>query len=324
MLWYRGIGLTEIVFIAGFLALYALYLVRVIRIAKTLRTPYSNVFAKLLFRTLYFALFIVAVMGPSFGGSKKEVKSMGKDIVICVDLSKSMDAFDVQPSRLEKVKFELKKVVSAFNSDRIGIVIFSSEAFMQCPLTYDQNALNLFIETMNTGLVPASGTDFGPPLKLALQKLEDDDKPGSTERSKSKVIILISDGEDFGEATKEVAQEIEKRDVKLFTLGVGTEKGGNIYNGNTLKTNRQGLIVLTKLNPDGLISLAKNTGGQYFEINESKNDISRLINTIDKIEGEMRDARFVDVTANKFFYFLLAAAFLFLLDILINIPTVRI
>jgi Ca-activated chloride channel family protein len=263
-------------------------------------------------------------MGPSFGGSKKEVKSMGKDIVICVDLSKSMDAFDVQPSRLEKVKFELKKVVSAFNSDRIGIVIFSSEAFMQCPLTYDQNALNLFIETMNTGLVPASGTDFGPPLKLALQKLEDDDKPGSTERSKSKVIILISDGEDFGEATKEVAQEIEKRDVKLFTLGVGTEKGGNIYNGNTLKTNRQGLIVLTKLNPDGLISLAKNTGGQYFEINESKNDISRLINTIDKIEGEMRDARFVDVTANKFFYFLLAAAFLFLLDILINIPTVRI
>lgn len=324
MLWYRGIGLTEIIFIAGFVVLYGFYLTRVIRIARTLRTPHSNVFAKLLFRTLYFALFIVAVLGPSFGGSKKEVKSMGKDIVICVDLSKSMDAFDIQPSRLEKVKFELKKVVAAFNSDRIGIIIFSSEAFMQCPLTYDQNALNLFIETMNTGLVPASGTDFGPPLKLALQKLEDDEKTGGAQRSKSKVIILISDGEDFGEATKEVTQEIEQRDIKLFTLGVGTEKGGNIYNGNTLKTNRQGLIVLTKLNPDGLISLANSTGGQYFEINESKNDISRLINTIDKIEGEMRDTRFVDVTANKYFYFLLAAAFLFLLDILINIPTVRI
>lgn len=325
MLWYRGIGLTEVIFFAGFILLYTLYLVRVIRIARTLRTPYSNVFAKLLFRTLYFALFIIAVLGPSFGGSKKEVKSMGKDIVICVDLSKSMDAFDIQPSRLEKVKFELKKVVSAFNSDRIGIVIFSSEAFMQCPLTYDQNALNLFIETMNTGLVPASGTDFGPPLKLALQKLNDDgDKGGGAERAKSKVIILISDGEDFGEATKEVTQEIEKQDIKLFTLGVGTEKGGNIYNGNTLKTNRQGLIVLTKLNPDGLISLANNTGGQYFEINESKNDISRLINTIGKIEGETRDTRFVDVTANKYFYFLLAAAFLFLLDILVNIPTIRI
>ena len=324
MLWYRGIGLTEIIFFAGFAVLYTFYLVRVIRIAKTLRTPYSNVFAKLIFRTLYFALFIVAVLGPSFGGSKKEVKSMGKDIVICVDLSKSMDAFDIQPSRLEKVKFELKKVVSAFNSDRIGIVIFSSEAFMQCPLTYDQNALNLFIETMNTGLVPASGTDFGPPLKLALSKLEEGSESGSKEQSKSKVIILISDGEDFGEDTKEVTQQIEKQDIKLFTLGVGTEKGGNIYNGNALKTNRQGLIVLTKLNPDGLISLANNTGGQYFEINDSKNDISRLINTIGKIEGEMRDTRFVDVTANKYFYFLLAGAFLFLLDVLINIPTIRI
>jgi Ca-activated chloride channel family protein len=323
VLWYRGISITEIIFFAGFVLLYAVYLVRVIRIAKTLRTPYSNVFVKLLFRTLYFGLFIIAVLGPSFGGSKKEVKSMGKDIVICVDLSKSMDAFDIQPSRLEKIKFELKKVVSAFNSDRIGIIIFSSEAFMQCPLTYDQNALNLFIETMNTGLVPASGTDFGPPLKLALQKLEDD-KAGGAGRTNSKVIILISDGEDFGEETKEVAQQIEKDDIKLFTLGVGTEKGGNIYNGNALKTNRQGLIVLTKLNPDALISLANNTGGQYFEINETKNDISRLINTIGKIEGEMRDTRFVDVTANKYFYFLLAAALLFLLDILINIPTVRI
>lgn len=324
MLWYREIGLTEIIFAVGFLVLYALYLVRVIRIARTLRTPYSNVFVKLLFRTLYFALFMVAVLGPSFGGSKKEVKSMGKDIVICVDLSKSMDAFDIQPSRLEKVKFELKKVVSAFNSDRLGIVIFSSEAFMQCPLTYDQNALNLFIETMNTGLVPASGTDFGPPLRMALQKLEEDEKRGGSTESKSKVIILISDGEDFGEETKDVAKEIEKKNIKLFTLGVGTEKGGNIYNGNTLKTNRQGLIVLTKLNPDALVALANDTGGQYFEINESKNDISRLINTIDKIEGEMRDARFVDVTANKYFYFLVAASLLFLLDILINIPTIKI
>jgi Ca-activated chloride channel family protein len=249
---------------------------------------------------------------------------MGKDIIICVDLSKSMDAFDIQPSRLEKIKFELKKVVSAFNSDRIGLIIFSSEAFMQCPLTFDQNALNLFIETMNTGLVPASGTDFGPPLKLALQKLEEEGKTGGAARAKSKVIILISDGEDFGEETKDIDQQIEKEDIKLFTLGVGTEKGGNIYNGNTLKTNRQGLIVLTKLNPDALITLANNTGGQYFEINETKNDISRLINTIGKIEGEMRDTRFVDVTANKYFYFLLAATLLFLLDILINIPTVRI
>lgn len=311
------------IFIAGFVILYGFYLSRVIRIARRLRTPFANVFAKLALRTLYFALFIIAVLGPSFGGSKKEVKSVGKDIMICVDLSKSMDAFDIQPSRLEKIKFELKKVVAAFNSDRIGIIIFSSEAFMQCPLTYDQNALNLFIETMNTGLVPSSGTDFGPPLRMALQKLDEDKQEGRAD-AKSKVIVLISDGEDFGEDTGEITREIEKQNIRLYTLGVGTEKGGNIYSGNTLKTNQQGLIVLTKLNPDELIKLANTTGGQYFEINASRNDVSRLINTIGKIEGELRDARFVDVTANKYFYFLMAAALLFFLDIVINIRTVRI
>jgi Ca-activated chloride channel family protein len=146
-----------------------------------------------------------------------------------------MDAFDIQPTRLEKIKFEMKRLVDAFSSDRIGIIIFSSEAFMQCPLTYDQNALNLFIETMNSSLVPSSGTDFGPPLRMALQKLEDDEKTGPATQSKSKVIILISDGEDFGEETEEVSRDIENKDIKLFTLGVGTESGGNIYSAGDLK-----------------------------------------------------------------------------------------
>jgi len=323
VLWYRDFGITEIIFVAAFGILYAFYLARVIRIARQLNTPFTNAFIKVLFRTVYFALFIIAALGPSFGGSKREVKSVGKDIMICVDLSKSMDAFDVQPSRLEKVKFELKKVIQAFNSDRIGIIIFSSEAFMQCPLTYDQNALNLFIETMNSSLVPSSGTDFGPPLRMALKKLEENEG-STTDQAKSKVIILISDGEDFGEETDDVATEIENKNITLFTLGVGTEKGGNIYSGNSLKTNRQGLIVVTKLKPEALVSLANKTGGQYFEINESRNDVSRLINTIGKIEGELRDARFVDVTANKYFYFLAFASLLFILDIMINIPTIRI
>jgi Ca-activated chloride channel family protein len=320
--WYREFGLTEIIFISVFVLLYVLYIYRVVTIGKRLNTAYSTVFIKVFVRTVYFGLFIIALLGPSFGGSKKEVKSIGKDIMICVDLSKSMDAFDIQPTRLEKIKYEMKKLVTAFNSDRIGVVIFGSEAFMQCPLTYDQNALNLFIETMNTGLVPSSGTDFGPALRMALSKLEEEEnKPAQT---KSKVIILISDGEDFGEETNEMAKEIEDKDIKLYTLGVGTEKGGNIYAGSGLKKDREGNTVISKLNSRSLRSLASKTGGEYFEINETKNDVSRLINTISKVEGELREARFVDVTANKYFYFLAAAAVLLLLDLLINVKTVRI
>ena len=118
---------------------------------------------------------------------------------------------------------------------------------MQCPLTYDQNALNLFIETMNTGLVPSSGTDFGPPLRMAQQKMEDQTNSGSNEQ-KSKVVILISDGEDFGDETEEIAKEIADKDIKLFTLGIGTERGSQIYVGRSLKMGKDGTPVISKLN----------------------------------------------------------------------------
>jgi Ca-activated chloride channel family protein len=322
MITFRELGVSGYVAIALFIGLYALYIIRVIRIGRSLNTPFSSVFIKLALRTLFFALLIISFLGPSYGDSRREVKSVGKDIMICVDLSKSMDAFDVQPSRLEKVKFEMKRIVEAFSSDRIGIIIFSSEAFMQCPLTYDQNALNLFIETMNTGLVPATGTDFGPPLRMALNKL--DDQEGPSTQQKSKVIVLISDGEDFGEETSDIVKSIEDRDIKLFTLGIGTEAGSPIGTQRGYKTDKFGKTVVSKINPASLKSLASQTGGQYFEINDSRNEVSRLINTVNKIEGELRDARYVDVSANRYYLFLLGALVLLAFDILVNVKTVTI
>ncbi len=322
MTWFRDFGFFEAVLVLLFVGFYVAYIVKIVRIARTLHTPFGNVFYKLFLRSLVFALLLVAFLGPSFGDSRKEVKSVGKDIMICVDLSKSMDAFDIQPSRLEKIKFEMKRIVESFNSDRIGIIIFSSEAFMQSPLTYDQNALNLFIETMNTGLVPSSGTDFGPPLRMALAKLTDQEGPSS--QQKSKVIILISDGEDFGEETDAEIKKVEDNGIKLFTLGVGTSEGSQLRAGSGFKTDRQGNTVVTKLESRSLQSLANRTGGQYFEINESKNDVSRLINTISRIEGELRDTRFVDVSANRYYYFLVIALFLLLVDVMVNVKTIRI
>jgi Ca-activated chloride channel family protein len=322
MVWYRDLGVAQTIFAILFLVFYGMFVYRIFRVSRTLNTPFYTIFFKLVLRTAFFALVLIAFLGPSFGDSKKEIKSVGKDIMICVDLSKSMDAFDVQPTRLEKVKYEMKRIVEAFNSDRVGVIIFSSEAFMQCPLTYDQNALNLFIETMNSSLVPSSGTDFAPPLKMALDKLTHQDAPST--QQKSKVIILISDGEDFGEQTNEIDKEIEDKGIKLFTLGVGTEHGSQIMSGRGYKVDTRGNPVISKLNSKELKSLASRTNGQYFEINESRNDVSRLINTISKIEGELRDARFVDVSANRYFFFLVAALVLLVLDLLIDVKTVTI
>lgn len=317
----RNFGWVEATLLGMFVVAYGIYLWRIIRISRALHAPAYTIIFKLALRSVAVALIIISILGPTYGDSKKEIKSVGKDIMMCVDLSKSMDAFDIQPTRLEKIKFELKKIVAAFNSDRLGLVIFSSEAFMQCPLTYDQNALNLFIETMNTNLVPASGTDFGPPLKMALTKMTDESDEGN---QKSKVIVLISDGEDFGEETDKIARQVEDDGIRLFALGVGTEQGSQIAASKGFRTDQKGNVVVTKLNPASLKDLANKTDGQYFEINESRNDVNRLINAINKIEGQMRDARLVDVSSNRYFYFLLAALILLVLDVMVSVRTVRI
>jgi len=317
MKWAFQLSTLEFIFIAAFVVFYLLYIIRTLRIGKTLGNPLGRILFKLILRTLAFALIIVSLLGPSFGETTKEIKTVGKDLFICVDLSQSMNAFDVQPTRLEKVKFELKNIVEAFNSDRIGLILFSNEAFMQCPLTYDNNALNLFIQTLHTGLVPNSGTDFGPPLKMAFDKLSQEESAES--RQKSQVIILISDGEDFGDDTDKVAEKIEDAGVKLFTLGVGTEKGSKIQTSRGFKRDNAGNEVTTKLNSSSLQKLADRTEGEYFEINEQKNDVERLINAINDIEGELKDAKEVDAKSNKYFYFLIGALILLILDLLINV-----
>lgn len=322
MTWYNAFGPTEYLLIFGFVGLYSLYVFRMIRIARQLGSDFKNIFIKLLLRTAYFSLLIIALLGPSFGADKKEIKTIGKDIFFAVDLSESMNAEDIAPSRLQKVKYELKNLVRAFSSDRMGIIIFSSEAFMQCPLTFDQSALNLFTETLNTGLVPSSGTDFAPPLQMALSKLNAETE--NPTQQKSKVVILISDGEDFGDESSNVAKEMASYGIKVFTLGVGTTEGARIPTQRGYKRNKEGEIVVTELNPEALKRIADITAGEYFELSNSNNTVSQLINTVNGIEGELRGTRTVDITANKYYYFLALAFCLLVLDLLVSIKTVKI
>lgn len=321
MTWSHPLGVFEYVSIILFLLFYLIYMSKVIKVNKAIKSSSNRLLWKFILRLSYFSLFLVALRGPSFGEATKEVKSMGKDVFICVDLSQSMNAFDVQPSRIERVKFELKNIIEAFNSDRKGLIMFSNEAFMQCPLTYDNNALTLFIQTLNTSLVPNTGTDFAPPLKLALNKLNSE--KNTSIRQKSKVIILISDGEDFGEETEAIGKKIKEANIKLFTLGVGTEVGSKIKTRIGFKKDRAGNEVQSKLNTTALKKLARETNGKYFEINRSRNDVNKLINTINLIEGELRNTKNIDTKSNKYLYFLILASFLLLNDILITLKIIR-
>lgn len=321
MIWIKEFTKAELLLFALFLIGYGLYVFRVVRAARITGARYSSVAGKFILRSLAFTLLILALLGPSFGTTGREIKTIGKDIFLAVDLSQSMNAFDVQPSRLEKVKFELKNMVRALSSNRIGLIIFSGDAFIQSPLTYDQSALNLFIETLSTDLVPDTGTDFAPPLRLALDKLQNE--PDLPSQQTSRVIVLISDGEDFGEETVGIAEQIKEAGIRLFTLGVGTEEGSRILERRRYKRDRQGQEVITKLDPTALKKIAGITNGQYFEINKQQNEVERLINVIRSIEGELRGARTVNASANKFHYFLAAALALLALDLLISLKVIK-
>lgn len=320
-IWMRSWSMQETALLAAFVLLYAFFMLRLYRSARMLDTSAHKVWIKAVLRTTYFVLILLALLGPSFGKVQREVESVGKDIYIALDLSGSMNAKDVAPSRLDKIKFELKKLAEAFSSDRLGIIIFSSEAFVQCPLTYDQRALRLFIETLNTGLVPKSGTDFAPPLRMALEKHLSEE---ATVKQTSKVILLISDGEDFGDEANSVAEEIRNEGIRLFTLGVGTEEGAKVPGYQGFKRDPQGNVVISRLNSEDLQELATITDGEYFEISKNRNDIPRLIRSIERIEGEVRDSRQLDASSNKYYYLLYVALVFVLIDLLITVRVLRV
>ncbi|MBN7815985.1 VWA domain-containing protein [Algoriphagus pacificus] len=320
MIWaYPDVKLTLL--LAGiFGLLYIIYLYRYWSINRRLEVEKRRLFTKMVLRITYFLLFLVAFAGPSIGTSTKEIKEEGKDIFIAVDLSQSMNATDIGPSRLQRVKFELKEFTKSFPSDRIGLIIFSSEAFLQCPLTFDQSVLQLYIDGLNTGLVPNSGTDLNAPLRIALDRFEQDE----SQEIKSKSVILISDGENFGDELEGIGSELSDLGVKVFSLGIGTETGSTIPRGNGVVIDPQtGQPAKSILERTPLQQIAAETDGQYFEISDEVQEVGDLINRLERLEGGVTGSRVVEASANKYFYFLLVALALSLLDMILPIKTIK-
>ncbi|WP_192350650.1 VWA domain-containing protein [Algoriphagus sp. Y33] len=320
MIWaYPDVKLTLL--LAGiFGLLYFVYLFRYWKINRKLVVQKRRLFTKVVIRTIYFVLFLIAFAGPSIGTSLKEIQEEGKDIFIAVDLSQSMNATDIGPSRLQRIKFELKNLTKSFPSDRIGLIIFSSEAFLQCPLTFDQSVLQLYIDGLNTGLVPNFGTDLNGPLRMAEDRFLSDE----SQEVKSKSIILISDGENFGDDLEEIGSRLNNEGIKVFSLGIGTTGGSSIPRGNGLVIDpKTGKPAQTALDRSPLQQIAAETNGQYFEISDEVQEIGDLTAALERLEGGVTGSRIVEASANKYFYFLLAGLVLSLLDMMLPIKTIK-
>ena len=309
-------GKVEQWFLAIFFILYIIYLGRIFWIARSLKTSARSSILKFILRTIYFIFIILALLNPSFGDTKGTAKAEGKDIFLLIDVSKSMDATDIQPSRLEKAKFEINRFINHFDKDRVGLIVFSENAFMLSPLTFDRNAINLFVPKITTNLMPEGGTDFEPALTLAVDKLLK-----TKSKAQSKVIILISDGENFGESDKKLINQIRQKGINFFAMGIGTLNGITLRDGNNFKKDKDGNIIVTKLDNNLLKKISQETGGKYLEINSITGSFNNLITEVEQVVSNLIDARQVDVISNKYFYFLIIALFLLAIDVFLSVRT---
>ncbi|WBA42674.1 VWA domain-containing protein [Hymenobacter canadensis] len=276
---------------------------------------------KLTLRFLYIGLLGAALLGPAYGLTRQPVRTTGKDVWLLVDLSRSMDAPDIAPTRLQKAKAELAQLASRFQADRIGLIVFAAEAYVQCPLTYDQSALQLFLSTLQTNLVPGGTTDLTPPLELVLARLN---KLPAATSPRATALVLVSDGEDFGDNLEPTLRLLARSGVRLFALGVGTLDGSRLprEKGGFVRDAR-GRDAVSRLSPAPLQRLAEQTGGRYFELSDRRDEFSLLVNALNRLEGQTEQVRTVSVADNRYRYPLALALALMALDILLTVRVIK-
>lgn len=264
--------------------------------------------------SLSFICLIIALVNPKIGTSLQTVKREGVDIVFAIDVSKSMLAEDIAPSRLEKAKQLTTQIINNLVSDRVGIIAYAAKAVPQLPITTDYSSAKMFLQNLNTDMLSSQGTAIDEAIQLSRSYYNDEEQT-------NRVLVIISDGEDHNDLSLEVAEAAAEEGIKIFTIGVGTEKGGPIplkRNGIVIsyKKDQNGATVITKLNTNTLSEIAKEANGTYVDgknTNDVIETIGDILNKMDKKEFEAKEfAEFED----QFQWFLGLGLFFLILDIL--------
>lgn len=266
---------------------------------------------KLVIILLALAGLILGLVNPKIGTKMETVKREGIDIVFAMDISKSMLAEDVAPSRLEKSKQIVSQIINQLGNDRIGIVAYAGSAFPVLPITTDYSVAKMFLQSMNTGMVSSQGTSLDEAIKLSATYFDDKSKT-------SKLLILISDGEDHSEGAQAAAEEANKQGMRIITVGIGTEKGGTIplkRNGivESYQRDNNDQVVVTKLNRGSLEAIAKATKGGYVNGNNTKEVLEYIKTTLDKIQKtEFESTQMADFQSQFQWFLGIAFGLLFL------------
>ena len=286
------------------------------------RVKYSRIRLRSRLIILGIIFILLASVGPQIGMKLTELTREGVDIFILLDTSTSMNAMDVKPSRIEKAKYELGRLLNKLEGDRAGLIAFAGSAHLHCPLTEDYSASRLFLNMMDTDLITTQGTDLAAAIQLALDHVETDDE-------KFKVFVLVSDGEDHQGEAITLAKQAQKLGIIIHTMGVGTSAGGPIpifdNSGNRVefKKNRIGQVVTSTLNETTLDEIARITGGIYIRVENQVNAIAPLLKEIDKMEKKELKSHVFSQYEDRYQVFLIIGLILFLAEFLIPTRTKR-
>lgn len=277
---------------------------------------YSKRVLRIVLFLMAFSSLILAVCNLQTGSKLKEVKREGADLMICLDVSNSMLAQDLTPNRLTRARFALEKMVDQLNGDRLGIVIFAGEAFVQLPITTDYSAAKLFIDAINPGMVPVQGTNLADAIRLASESF-------SKETGKNKAIILITDGEDHEEDAINAAEEASKNDIMISTIGIGSETGVPIpliENGinKGYRKQKDGQPVITRLNAPLLQEIAAKGNGVFVQASQSDLGLERVIDKINQLEKASIETKIYTDYEDQFQWFIGLTLLLLLIEMLIS------
>ncbi len=261
--------------------------------------------------SLGFACFSIGMSRPLLGAKLVERETKGAEIVICLDVSNSMLAQDYSPDRLSRAKLAISKLVDRLQGDRIGLVIFAGTSFVQLPVTTDYVSAKMFLGSIDTHSVPVQGTAIGDAIRTAAKSF-------SAQSEKSRAIIVITDGENHEDDAVGAAREAAETGIRVYTIGVGTVDGQPLKIDGELLKDKNGQIVVSRLDEQALKKIAAAGGGAYVHAGNEEFGLNPIIEDINKLEDERFNSVVFEEYDEQYMYFFAAALVLFVLEMLVG------
>ena len=271
----------------------------------------SKGWVKAVLFSLAFAFFAIGLARPRTGAKLAERTTKGAEIIVALDVSNSMLAQDYSPNRLERAKLSIARLTDRLQNDRIGLVIFAGTSFVQLPVTTDYVSAKMFLGSIDTGSIPVQGTAIGDAIMLSIKSF-------SAQSEKSRVIVVISDGENHEDDAVAAARQAAELGIKVYTIGVGSPEGQPIPVDGELLRDKDGNIVVTRLDEETLRNVAQAGGGAYIHAGNEEFGLNPIIQDVRSMEDEEFGSIVFEEYDEQYMYFFGAALLLFVLEMLIG------